>query len=230
MNGWARMTYPKIPWREYDLGLLVSFFYLKHFNQQRMAADCPRFMLDSGAFSAWNSGKTIDLSRLEAEARRERWGSVVTLDVIGNPELSKVNAWRMRQRVGSHVMPVFHIGEPMELLADYCHYFGYVGLSCRFGESVPQSLAWLNDCFRQSYPHRFHSFGWVDDKALRTYPFYSADAVTWAMAPPTYGRWAKMGQLRVREKVSLLAQVKEIAEYQARLRGIWAQEMRRWSN
>lgn len=228
-NAWAQATYREIDWPKFDLGLLISFPYLDTARLE-LFEKCPRLMLDSGAFSAWNSGKVIDFARLTAEARRKRWGSVVSLDVIGDWQRSKLNAWRMRQAVGGHVMPVFHIGEPLALLRDYCAAFGVVGLSCRFGETIAESLKWLDDCYRQSYPHRFHSFGWLANDALRRFPFYSGDAVTWAMVPPTFGRWIKMGMLRTRAKVSLLAQVHAVAEQQAFLRARWAKELARWTN
>lgn len=228
MNGWARSTYPEIPWKEYDLGLLVSYFYLSHYRPE-FGRDCPRLMLDSGAFSAWKSGATIDMPALVAEARRPCWREVVTLDVIGNPDASHRNALAMRQSVGAHVMPVFHYGEPIDLLARYCEAFDYVGLSCRFGESYPESMRWLARCFAKHYPHRFHSFGCMYFPALRELPFYSADSVTWAMSPPTFGRWETMGRLRTRKKVTLLAQVKHLADRQAFLRSLWKDERARWN-
>lgn len=228
-NGWAQATYPEIDWPALDLGLLISFPYLETARMEHFAK-VPRRMLDSGAYSAWNKGEVISIERLTAEARRPYWDSVVSLDVIGDPQRSKLNAWRMRSTVGRHVMPVFHIGEPLGLLRDYCAAFDVVGLSCRFGESISKSLGWLEECFRLAYPHRFHSFGWTANDALRRFPFYSADAVTWAMVPPTFGHWMKYGMLRTRNKVSLLSQVNAVAEQQAFLRARWSKELSRWTN
>jgi hypothetical protein len=229
-NSNALQTYAKIPWQKLDLGLLVSFYYLRMVRRE-WCDDCPRLMLDSGAFSAWKSGKEIDLAKLISEARRACWESVVALDVIGDGTRSQHNAHIMRNQVGSRVMPVFHIGEPLELLAAYCEVFERVGLSCRFGEPIAQSLAWLDRCFAHAYPHRFHSFGWMDDVALTAFPFDSADAVSWALGPSMYGNWYAFGNLPTRNsRLSLIGQVEHIADQQARLRAQWAKERERWTN
>lgn len=86
-------------------------------------------------------------------------------------------------------MPVFHIGDPWDLLTWYCERFPKVGLSCRFGEPEAVSLRFYEQCFARAWPHRFHSFGWVDDMALSRFPFHSADAATWGVAPTAYRRF-----------------------------------------
>jgi len=229
-NGNARRTYTSIPWRKLDLGLLISFYYLQGVKRD-WHVDVPRMMLDSGAFSAWKSGKAIDMPKLIAEARRACWEAVVALDVIGDGKRSQINAHIMRSQVGARVMPVFHIGEPLDLLDAYCGTFQRVGLSCRFGEPIAQSLAWLGQCFARAYPHRFHSFGWMDDNALTAFPFHSADAVSWALGPSCYGNWYTFGNLPTRNsRLSLIGQVQYIADQQARLRAQWAKETAQWTS
>ena len=49
-------------------------------------------------------------------------------------------------------------------------------------------LRWLPRSF-PPWPHRFHSFGWVETQALEAFPFHSADAATWGVAPTAYRNW-----------------------------------------
>ena len=137
-----------------------------------------RKMLDSGAYTAWSCGHSVDLNELIEYARHPRWDEVVALDVIGNAEASVKNAITMKE-AGLNVMPVFHIGDPIDHLRFYKDNFAKVGLSCRFGEPLRDSLVFINKCFEVAWPYRFHSFGWISEKVLRKYPFDSADASTW---------------------------------------------------
>lgn len=177
-------------WEERPLSVLVSFAYL-----QGWKAIAPYFrkpksmMLDSGAFTAYTSGKVIDHDALLAEMMKPEWDEAVGLDVIGDHRGSKANAEYAHSKGVTKGMPVFHIGDPWDLLAWYCARFPKVGLSCRFGEDVKTSLRFYEQCFARAWPHKFHSFGWVEDQALVRFPFHSADAATWSVAPTAYRNW-----------------------------------------
>src|SRR5688572_4426105 len=51
-------------------GLLVSYVYLKQFDQHRARFHFRDWVMDSGAFSAHNSGKTIDLQEFTELAKQ----------------------------------------------------------------------------------------------------------------------------------------------------------------
>jgi hypothetical protein len=162
------------------LSVLVSYYYLASADRSVMNLIRPeRLLLDSGAFSAFQKGKAIDIDALIEEVANPRWSEAVGLDVIGDPIGSRANLDYMRAKGGTKAMPVFHIGEPFELLDYYCEHWPKVGLSCRFGESVPQSIAFYATCFARRWPHKFHSFGWVSESVLMKFPFHSADSSTW---------------------------------------------------
>lgn len=159
----------------------------------RKAAPFPfqRRMLDSGAFSAWNTGKTIDMNALIVASKSPEFTETVCLDVIGDADASVKNALAMKA-AGSPAFPVFHIGDPWEHLMLYKKEFGRTGLSCRFGEPTRSSIKWLEQCFARAWPCRFHSFGWIGGDALARFPFDTADATTWLM-PRMYGEWRGFG-------------------------------------
>lgn len=180
-------------WEKRPLSILVSFAYLDQWKQTGPYYRNPKsLMLDSGAFTAYTTGKVVDHDALLREAAKPVWDEAVGLDVIGDWEGSKRNAEYALARdpvAARKMMPVFHIGDPWDLLTWYCERYPKVGLSCRFGEPVPTSLRFYEQCFARAWPHRFHSFGWVEEKALQAFPFHSADAATWAVAPTAYRNW-----------------------------------------
>lgn len=193
----CRRTFRDWDWENNPVRFLCSFVYLKGY--RKWEESIPDFkakttMLDSGAFSAWKSGYEIDIDDLIKESKEGGWDETVALDVIGDYEGSKKNAQYMASR-GSNAFPVFHYGEPWSLLEEYCERYDKVGISCRFGEPVPASTAWVENCFAKFWPHKFHSFGWVGNDILRRVPFHSADTASWQV-PVIWGRWTSFKGMR----------------------------------
>ncbi len=186
-------TFAGYPWDDEPVNVLVSFPFVGQYRQITPDARPDRTMLDSGAFTAWQRKMSIDIHELIRESKSGRWGECVALDVIKDPVASLRNAMRMKA-AGSPAYPVFHYGEPWDVLAEYQRHFSRVGLSCRLGETPTQSYLWLDQCFARGWPHRFHSFGWVAEEMLDRYPFDSADASTWSTAPNVYGGWKQFGR------------------------------------
>jgi hypothetical protein len=186
----------------------------------------PRTMLDSGAFSAWNSGQEIDIDALTEETKNPYWHESVALDVIGDHLLSLRNARYMRLN-GSHAMPVFHFGEPWTLLKTYCEEFPKVGLSCLFGEPRRESFRFLDQCFARAWPHRFHSFGWTGEDVLMRFPFESADSCSWNIKPARYGQWASVGgrRLGIRGTRDMRAEIEPYLDLQKKLEFVWKKEL-----
>lgn len=173
--------------------VLVSFAFKDKVDTYIDHIPNARLMLDSGAYTAWSCGKQVSLPALIEYAKARDWDEVVALDVIGDAEASKRNAITMKE-AGLNVMPVYHIGDPIDDLHFYKANFSKVGLSCRFGEPLKQSLAFIERSFAAAWPYKFHSFGWISEKVLRHFPFHSADASTW-VNPHRYGAVKPSGDL-----------------------------------
>lgn len=183
-------------WENDPLNFLVAYPYLKGYWRiaEKHGWKPRKHMLDSGAFSAWRSGYTIDIDALIEECKNPIWDEQVGLDVIGSWEGSLENANYMLAKE-CHAMPVFHIGDPWELLTEYCERWPKVGLSCRFGEPTNDSYKFYDQCFARAWPHKFHSFGWMG-QVLYRYPFHSADASSWQQAPLAYGNSKTYGPMK----------------------------------
>ena len=223
-SGESRATLAKLQERT-DINVLVSFVYLDKWDNLEAKPVPAKTILDSGAYSAWKSGATIDIDKLIEETKQSRWNESVSLDVIGDVESSLKNALYMKKR-GSPAYPVFHYGEPWKILAKYCGAFPKVGLSCRFGETVTDSLCWLDQCFARAWPHKFHSFGWVKRDMLERFPFHSADTASWNNRPCAFGRWAYCGKLlSVYGQKDLRAEVDFYLKLQRDLQQRWKREL-----
>ncbi len=190
-NAWRRSGLLQWDHAKDPLNVLMTFA------DQKLVADAvdqpwDRVMLDSGAYSAWNSGRSIDMGELIAATKDPRFTESVALDVIGDADASMKNALAMKA-AGSPAFPVFHYGDPWEHLAAYKEVFGRVGLSCRFGEPTSASVAWLEQCFARAWPCCFHSFGWTGAEALARFPFDTADSTSW-MVPQMWGQWRSFGR------------------------------------
>lgn len=170
-------------WQTKPLNILVAFPFVGvwHAENEEKGNNwtTKATMLDSGAYSAWSAGKYIDMNALCEEATKPCWDEVVALDVIGDAENSMVNSLEMKAR-GLTVMPVFHFGDPWEILEEYKLQFNRIGLASGHGAPKDQRIKWTAQCFARAYPAKFHSFGWVARPILLEFPFVTADSSSWA--------------------------------------------------
>lgn len=225
-------------WGQKPLALLFSFAYTKPIERwwERFGSGKARsLMLDSGAFSAWNRGITIDWEDYMKEIkRRDRWNECVALDVVGDGQRSLANAIRIRDQ-GGEVIPVFHIDEPWEILDAYCKLWPKVGLSCRFGETKTKSLWFYRTAFRRCWPHRFHSFGWTERSVLMEFPFESADSSSYLTYGARFAFWRSFGSAHDKRSIRGEAIADRIPyemefawRFEAFLRERWRKELARW--
>jgi hypothetical protein len=149
--------------------------------------------LDSGAYSAWRSGKPIDLDKYcdYLLANTDWIGSYVALDVInpGNPEAAAKasfdNYEHMRAR-GLDPIPVYHVGEDISWLYRMLDAgASYIGLSASSLVSRNKvddwyALAWSHLVNSEGLPIiKAHAFGEGRPASLKQFPWYSADTTSW---------------------------------------------------
>jgi len=163
-------------------------------------------MLDSGVFSAYSRGTTLDLKKYIAyvKANKQHVMSYVNMDDIpGNvgklnhtqaeteksAEKSYDNLQEMKA-AGLSPIPVFHRGEPERflerMLADGEK---YIGFAAGRDNRLPKRIAWLDRmfdaiCDSQGRPLiKTHGFGITQTTLLTRYPWFSADSTTWKITP-----------------------------------------------
>jgi hypothetical protein len=168
---------------------LLSYHYFKKKDISKLVEDLSMddqpidIMVDSGAFSAFTLGSVIDLDEYAEWVRY--WGKYFTayanLDVIGDPRATRDNQ-RALEAKGLAPLPVFHTGEPWEVLDGYLERYSYIML----GGMVPyvgqknRLMPWLIKCFKKAEGRAvYHGLGLTSWYGLNSLPWYSVDSSTW---------------------------------------------------
>lgn len=145
-------------------------------------------MADSGAYSAWSAGVTIDLDAYSKWLERwgDRFSAVAALDVIGDAEASFQQTLELRRRFPSlPIMAAYHSNDVggFDYLKRYIDAgFDYIGISPvgRLYANRPLLKAWVKGCFDlRPKEVRYHGFGVSSWSLLKAFPWYSVDTSTW---------------------------------------------------
>lgn len=164
-------------------------------------AFCEKIIIDSGAYSMWAVGRSVDIDEYIAFCRRlMSWpdGSkfvFVNLDVIpGKKEIMPTEAERIKSAESSwenmmymfgkgvKCLPVFHQHEPFIFLDKIMEVSDYVGISPSNDRWMTNKhkKAWLDSIYLKiKLRIRTHGFGVTSGEILKRYPFYSADSTSW---------------------------------------------------
>ena len=170
----------------YPVDVLVSYHYYRDQAMMRRVAERDRFRVlgDSGAFSAWSLGTTIDLAEYAAWCCDywPRFCWCASLDVIGDPEASFANWARLRDRYGLLTVPTLHAGADTSWLDRYAaegvDLVGLGGMAAQ-GQAA-RAYRWALHIMRYARDHhpavRFHLWGVTSRRFLETLPAWSADS------------------------------------------------------
>lgn len=185
---------------------LVSFAYAKILEGIKYTPEY--LILDSGAFTAWSTGKQVDVVAYAewalANANRGKEVVAVNLDVIPG-EMGRTstkeernegmarslkNADYLRSR-GLNVMEVFHQDEPLvflDTLLDRLPPNGILAISPRNDVAMSSKLEWQKIVLRHLYQRygknlpRTHGLAVTSHRMMKGFPYYSVDSSTWASA------------------------------------------------
>jgi len=135
-------------------------------------------LLDSGAFSAWSRGKQITVEEHAEYLTKWQPERYFCLDVIGDPEATMENQQYL-ESLGFTPIPVFHMGEPMELLDELVKRYGIVGLGGTVGKPHKQRRSWLSQVYSRHPSGHFHGLGITHHELMTAFPFYSVDSTWW---------------------------------------------------
>lgn len=166
-----------------------------------------KLFLDSGAFSAWNSGKQIrvdDYTDFVLE-NQDIFDIVASLDVIPGTKdkplsIDEANAsatagWRNYGRMlrrgcdQSKLMPTFHNGDDFRWLEKMVSAdLPYIGLATKIDKTTTQKREWLDSCmpFLSDCKSRLHGFAVTQLELVIEYPWYSIDG-TWFYNAARFG-------------------------------------------
>ena len=169
---------------EQRLNLLVAYPYMKPdlaaFLREHAAEI--RLVVDSGAFTAWKSGKAIaldDYCRFLERTPVRPW-RYFTLDVIGEATATDRQDREMRRR-GFAPVPIFTRGEDPQRLDEMYGHSDVVAIGGLVG--TRGNTGFVNGIMRHVAGRKVHWLGFTKAAFLKHHRPYMADSATWAMGP-----------------------------------------------
>jgi hypothetical protein len=165
------------------MNLLVAYPYMSNQVIQLIARnqDKIRFVLDSGAFTAWKAGKPLELDeycKFLDSLPFKPW-RYFTLDVIGDPEGSMRNYEIMLQR-GYKPVPIFTRGEDPSALDEYYKTSDLVGIGGLVG--TQKNKAFVNGIMQHVGDRRVHWLGFTNINYIKHYKPYMCDSSNYSRA------------------------------------------------
>ena len=167
---------------------LMSYHGLKN---REIPKTNSEIFLDSGAYSAYASGKHIDLLEYIKFIKRnkDKVRFYANLDVIGIGNAKKtLRNQRIMEEAGLNPLPVYHYHEYISkdykyLIEDFCKKYSYVALGGMANtlKDKKEFIRYLKFCFgyAKKYNTKIHAFGMTSLPILKMFPFYSVDSSSW---------------------------------------------------
>jgi hypothetical protein len=167
--------------------LLLSYFYFRNKSLQEFVDQIgyqPEVLLDSGAYSAWTTGRNIsplDYMRYIRD-NQSLISNYVALDVVGDPDVTWYYYQIMKLK-GFKPIPVYHYGTDEQHLRRYLDDgVGFVAL----GGTVPipdkyMVAQWVKKLIGKYPGIKFHVLGASSKPILGVEGLYSCDSSTWIM-------------------------------------------------
>ncbi|MBI3654050.1 MAG: hypothetical protein HY231_23715 [Acidobacteria bacterium] len=217
--------------KKHKPALLVSFVYVRNFLRFQDRLEYRDWVLDSGAYSAFNSGIEIRLSEYIqfAKSQRAKDGTlkeIFSLDVIGDYRAGLRNTEQMWS-AGVEAIPCYHYGEPEWLLTELASSFPKIALGGCANVTVEQKIKWAAQCFARVWPKQIHGFGFGSDRFIKELPFHSVDSTSWCIAPLGFGKWRAFNYNALRSKsVTIRAEIDWYMKLEREMQARWKNAMR----
>ena len=165
--------------------LLCSYWYFKHKNLREFCDSIgyrPEIMLDSGAYSAFTKGQSVNLfDYMKYIVKNDEYISrYITLDVIGDP-FSTEAYYEIMLRKGFRPMPVYHFGDDASVMSQYiANRASMVAL----GNTVPirdkaEVAKWCKEIHEQYPSVELHLLGSCSQKIIDCGAVSTCDSSTW---------------------------------------------------
>lgn len=186
--------------------VLVSYAFIKDPDRLLKLLDgyTPKsFTLDSGAFSVWANGKTIDIEAYTAFAKEFRHKlssnvelNIVNLDVLPGKfgemptneqrEESAIKGWEnmlQLEKEGLKVIHVYHQHEDLKWLDKMRQHSDYIGISPANDCSMAQKLRFMDSTYAMIKDTiKTHGFAVTSPDQVFRYPLFSVDSSSYTAA------------------------------------------------
>lgn len=148
-------------------------------------------IIDSGAFSVWTKGDTIDIEDYLkfCMSLPDKW-QYVNLDVIPKTgstpdeiELCCEEGYKNYLYLKKHlknVMPVYHYGDHIKWLHKFMQESDYIGISPANDTSEKVKRQFFKEVFNVVQDKvKTHALGYSSDVGVTLFPFYSVDTISY---------------------------------------------------
>ncbi len=167
--------------------MLASYHYFK--SQTELILRCLQknydVFIDSGAFSAANSNKEINIDDYCNYILDTGVTTYAGLDVIGDAAKTRYNNEYMTGEYGLKPIPTFHMGSTIKDLEAIAHgQYSYIALGgLVFAQGV---ISHCDEVWHNILTHnpklRVHGFGLTNVDLMKRYPWYSVDSSSFKSA------------------------------------------------
>lgn len=205
----------------YNLNLLMSYHYFKnksdsYFKGHKKCDVVNSLFLDSGAFSAFNSGSVINIDKYieYINSNHESFDYIAQLDVIDNGNDSLENYIYMLDKVKcpEKIVPVFHFGSDLKLLSrinnvNNSSILAVGGIAKRHKTERSNLIKKvINNCDK-----KLHLFGVTDYTLIKKYKNYinSVDSTSYKMT----GIYGYIHHFRKDKLLKILISDRQINEF-----------------
>ncbi len=135
-------------------------------------------MADSGAFSIWKRGAELDICAYMQWIDEHNIKLYYNMDIVGDWQNTAENQKYMEDN-GYKPIPVFHMGEPWEVLDRMVNDYELIGLGGTVGSSYGRKVTWFRQVFSRHPDGKFHALGVARESIIRQFPLESTDSVWW---------------------------------------------------
>lgn len=163
--------------------------------------------LDSGAYSIWKKGGTVDIKEYCDYITQHNIDKYICLDVVGDHYKTLENIKIMKD-YGKNPIPVFHYGSNLKCLEYLIHQgYNYICLGGTVGQSTKNKIEFFKTVF-DNFPNiKYHGLGITTESIINQFPFYSVDSTTWIM-PEKHGKIFNEKGKRVKIPITMSQQEK----------------------
>lgn len=168
----------------------LDSYFKKGKGLEKMLETKVDLFLDSGAFSAWSKGVSINIDEYIAFIKKykDQIKTYAVLDDINSAEQTAKNQKYMESK-GLKPLPCFHYNEREEILKWYIDKgYEYMALGGMVPISTPNLMIWLDHIWDKYLTNddgtariKVHGFGMTSLDLLKRYPWYSVDSTSWVM-------------------------------------------------
>lgn len=146
-----------------------------------------KIFLDSGAFSAYTLGATIDIKSYARfiKDNQDVIDVASVLDGIGDAQLTLDNQHRLED-MGCQVLPCYHYGEDPKYLEHYLENYDHITIGGMVPISNRELRKWLDMLWAKyltdehGLPRvKVHGFGMTSMPLVQRYPWFSVDSSSW---------------------------------------------------